>query len=71
MFNQCSSAAQNKLCGSWKVIDQFTNLVLAESGGAVPDWWKKGTAAPNAAGALRVAAGTLRFSILFKKTNHL
>lgn len=47
-------------------IEAFGAKVLAESGSRIPDVWRSARDLANAAGSLRAAARTLRFSLLLK-----
>ena len=47
-------------------VEGFAAAVQAHSGGEIPDVWRSARDLTNVAGALRAAAGTLRFSINLK-----
>ena len=52
---------------SIREVERFMKQVETESGDAIPDVWRASGDAVNAAGYLRAAAGTLRFSLILKR----
>jgi hypothetical protein len=50
-------------------VEGFAAAVQAHSGGDIPDVWRSARDLTNVAGALRAAAGTLRFSINLKSNS--
>jgi hypothetical protein len=50
-------------------LDGFSAAVVAGSGSTIPDQWRADGTTVNAAGLLRAAADTLRFSLDWKLTH--
>jgi hypothetical protein len=60
-----------RLASAIGYLEVFATTVVDHSGAEIPDVWQAGASLVNVAGALRVEAGTLRFSLVVKKNRLL
>lgn len=60
-----------KLATAIGYLEVFATTVVDNSGAEIPDVWQANSSLVNVAGALRVEAGTLRFSLVVKKNRLL
>lgn len=72
LFNSSRNAYKaGKLTAAIGYLEVFATTVVDNSGTKIPDVWKANSTLRNVAGALRVEAGTLRFSLVVKKNRLL